>query len=129
MTFTVDDVLAAMREAVKEKGEDYIYPSRHGECHYTQPDGVGGVQASCLVGDVINRLDPSALRLLRKADRTYAGVPAYKLIENGYLAEDFWTLAAGEVAADAQRLQDRGRPWGEALASAESIADQIRKSS
>lgn len=117
MTFTKKDVLQAMSEVVAEVGEDRVYQIPKGayNCVYTDNG-----EPSCLIGHVINKLDPEAFRELRRADAAYTGIAALALQEGGYLPQKFWTKSAMAVASSAQRAQDQGNTWGEALGQAKS---------
>mgnify|MGYP003441213565 CR=1 FL=1 len=115
--FTLDDVLNATRKIVEEKGGDYRYdPEGHG-CLYAA-DGT----PSCLVGHVINALDPEAFTILAgmEADRSMS-MPAVELRDGDWLAEDFWSDDAEVAMQAAQDAQDSGLTWGQAVYAAENL--------
>lgn len=117
MTFTREDVLYAAREALAEKGEDYIYLKR--ECVYAE-DGV----PSCFVGHVVYILDPEAFAQLAEREDEY-GTESVKFLmgsDDDYLPLYFWTADAADLLAIVQDGQDRRKTWGDALAYAEDQA-------
>ncbi len=105
---TDEQFIAAMREAVKVRGEDFVYPDEwredgYGACHYT----VNG-EGACIVG---------------KALEIAAGEP-YEGDNGGayvVLSEVFGlSEKVAEAARNAQVVQDNSRTWGEALADFEA---------
>lgn len=95
----------AIRAAVKENGEDYIYPDHlrnenyeSGSCQYT----VGGVGA-CIVGKAIQIA----------AGEPYEG-PNHNSLD--VLVQYGLSFALRDAFASAQREQDRNETWGAALA-------------
>lgn len=116
--FTADDVISAMRKVVERMGSEYVYPEnekRNGMCMYSH-DG----RPSCIVGYVINELDPAAFQQLAEAEQiARSGKEAEDLVYALWLDADFWDRSGERVASDAQLAQDRGAPWGTALAVAE----------
>lgn len=113
MTYTNEQINEAIKAALAEKGEDYVY-ERVGEgakqgCYYAV-DGA----PSCLVGNVLNRLDPEM----------FAQVIEYETDTPEYQDTGFEDVAEylrlpfheDQVAAlkDAQVKQDQGKTWGEA---------------
>lgn len=119
--FSLDDVLEAARAIVSEKGESYIYPRVRGRCLYA--DGEGG--PSCLVGHVINRLDPQAFDKVAQCERDRETRTATNLISSEFLDSDFWTHDAEWAMHIIQLRQDEGAPWGEALACAEDLGGDV----
>ena len=119
MTQTIDAARALdlLRQAVAQDGygPDYVYESRNddprGECVY-----VRGGYPSCVVGHAlaIAGFPLSSLEQYDTADDSSAR----------YLDEHFSvvTTEAAAVLEAAQRLQDKGKPWGEALKAAEAVA-------
>ena len=115
--FTLDDVLNATRKIVEERGGDYVYDSESHGCVYA----VGGTP-SCLVGHVINALDPEAFASLAEmeADRIMS-MPVAELRDGDWLAEDFWSDDAEVAMQAAQDAQDSGLTWGQAVYAAENL--------
>lgn len=137
---TIDEqqALDLMRRAVAEKGTDYVYvrPDRSKDCVYvdtTVDPAVATPPPSCLVGHalVYAGVDPV---LLWEADQ---GIGEYVDDEYGevektddtsikssgfnqYLSQHgvALTYEARRVFGAAQREQDRGIPWGQAVAYA-----------
>lgn len=110
-TFTDSQFIAALKEAVAERGEDYVYPevertgfaddyhNANGTCQYQTPDG----ELACLIGLAVSKLDPEA-------------VPAYGDARNAsdILVPMGISKAVRHAAADAQETQDDGGTWGQA---------------
>lgn len=115
--FTLDQVLEAARAVVDEVGNDYVYDSQ--PCRYAGPDGA----PSCLVGHVINRLDPEAFAMLTQYEHSGGinSTPAALLAgHSGWLPRGFWTAEAANAMQYAQWSQDLRQPWGLALFEAEN---------
>lgn len=114
--------LEALRKAVEERGEDYVDPNSgpHGRgCVYADEDGPGCIVDTALV---------------------LAGLPVTELLGcNGGvedLADSFlpgdvlnFDDAGINVLMAAQRAQDYGQPWGDALTQAELVAAEIAEES
>lgn len=144
MTITIDKdrALELLAKAVKEKGEDYVYPrsnsakGTYGKCLYVEDDGT----PSCIVGHVIGYVKPSLLPLVGTWERNecperdeYDFPPKHTTIEQGfgfstgatYVADSLersdllrFTPEAVSVLSRAQRIQDGGETWGKALEEA-----------
>lgn len=112
---TRENFTAAMRAAVAERGEDFIYPAegselaeqgwRSGEwgtCVYALPDG----SPACLIGLALYKIDPALVEGLEGEDAS-----AFRLLHR-LGVEDGGTARA---ARKAQRAQDWGETWGNAL--------------
>lgn len=109
--YTNAEVNAALRAALDEKGEDYVYDSSNG-CRYEKEGG-----PSCLVGYVIHKLDPDAFQrvvefendhLMNKGDNSFSNVAS-----SLRLPFDYDQRRALEMV---QSAQDRGASWGRAVA-------------
>lgn len=114
---TPEQTLKYLREAVAERGEDYVYPNelkmyyRDGPeptmCRYVKPDGSG---PACIVGVVLHKY----------------GVSLETLAEHE--TEAGWRVArelgvdtrSRQMLSTAQDAQDGGKTWGAALVNAES---------
>jgi hypothetical protein len=118
----VDEVLEDLRAIVAEKGAGYRYRQDGDDriCTYLNQDG----SPSCIVGHVAARRGWLDLGTIQSNE-------ALEADEYGSLPV---TPAAHEVLRVAQEVQDarvRGdaegprRTWGEALAAAEAIAEQL----
>jgi hypothetical protein len=126
-----DTAVRAMREAVEAKGRDFVYlrptDEEDGACSYTHLVD-GEVVPGCLVGDALVRL----------------GVPVGKFRDlNINTGEDPWgamsrlkwdgilkfSEGAADVFGEAQRQQDSGIAWGNALAHAEAKLELWRQQS
>jgi len=108
---TVESLTAAMREAVAERGEDWVYPDYwrdpFGGCQYFR-DG----EPACLFGLALHKLGYAA-----------------EDVQEGVSVGNFLPLTADELigaAEDAQMYQDSGSSWGQALAKYESKLRQYR---
>jgi hypothetical protein len=124
MTYiTVRQFTEAMRAAVAERGENWVYPANdqvahdtgwrdgRGFCQYTTADGEPG----CLIGLALHKIDPSI-------------VPAYGSLMGADLTlKAFGLPHSVQVAAQsAQSAQDDGETWGEALAQYERALEERR---
>lgn len=112
------DVLAEMRAVVEEYGGDYTYRKNSVDlCRY-----VANGEPDCLIAKVLRRLGVPVTALSR-LDSHENGDGAPPEVFHHYL-DEWVTFTNHAVAAmsRAQRAQDRGYPWGEALKAAESGA-------
>lgn len=94
---TVADVTPVIKKLVEEFGEDYVYPRAGAVCVY-QLDG----EPSCIVGHVLDRL----------------GVPYEEWWDDDQADAErlpFKDELVSSALAHAQRQQDIGYSWGEAL--------------
>lgn len=125
---TYKETLEAMKAAVSEKGEEYVYerqehPSMgaHGSlgiCLNTTPDGKA---AGCIVGDTLHRLGVSLTWLgCTENINCSAGGLLSKLRHEELYDFDYNSL---RLLSEAQSLQDTGTPWGEALSKAVTYAE------
>lgn len=103
---TDEQFIAAMREAVKVRGEDFVYPEewRGGAvCQYTV-DGEG----ACIVG--------KALEIALGEPYLGDNADAFEVLTNVF----HLGLAVSLAAQETQGEQDNGEPWGKALAQFEA---------
>lgn len=116
--FTLDQVLDAAREAVNEKGSDYIYKRVGDGCTYSDTEG----NPSCLVGHVIFKLDPEAFKKLAREELdAHESNNVDDLEFNEWIPVNFWTNDALKAMRFAQDRQDAGEIWGNALYAAENL--------
>ena len=111
---TRENFTAAMRAAVAERGEDWVYPadgselaeqgwrSEDGTCVYVLPDG----SPACLIGLALYKIDPALVEGLEGENAV-----ALRLLHR-LGVEDVGLYGA---AWDAQWVQDLGETWGNAL--------------
>lgn len=112
MTFTYEDVMEAARKVVAEKGGEYLYRESRVRCKYAEPDG----SPSCLVGHVIEKLDPQVFERLAGREEMHGNSEAAgALVQLGWLEPDFWTDEAEAAMDRIQYAQDCGEPWGAAV--------------
>lgn len=111
---TEEQFTAAMREAVAERGPDFVYPlgeegwTDGGEtCRYVRADVD---EPACIIGMALHKV----------------GVPLGQFEDvEGLAADEAIKLLVNtsdkvkSAAADAQTRQDQGRTWGDALAAYE----------
>lgn len=144
MTNTVTglDALTALRRAVERRGAEFVYQQHFssdgpGDCSY--------VVDTDYIGYKHVKLDqPVPACLIGEALITDLGVPLAEFLPGGNLADDndssFGALiyvlgnlgftfddAAVEIFCVAQRIQDDGQPWGNALKEAELAAKRLVK--
>lgn len=114
---TEEQFTQAMRDAVAERGEDWVYPQlpnddsdrtddwhEVGSCIYVHADGT----PACLIGLALSKIDPALLPTRAEVE------PACNFLV-GVVPE-----SVRYAAQAAQNAQDCGEPWGEALRSYES---------
>lgn len=123
VTITKEDALRALREAVAEKGAEYVYELENDldSCKYVK-DG----EASCLVGNALHRLGVP-IEVLTELDYAYLGNTSATIDQTAaldVLMAHSVTLSSEAVTAlqNAQRSQDRTDTWGKALRAAEYSA-------
>jgi len=110
-TITREQFIEAMHKAVAERGEDFVYPDEWREsasCLYYIESPMGVREGACIVGKAIE---------IATGGEVYTGynAAAYEVLSEEYdLAGD-----VGDAAFVAQRVQDTGGTWGEALAAFE----------
>lgn len=115
--FTLEQVLQAAREVVEEKGDGYVYGDEYADCKYA----VDGMPA-CIVGHVVNRLDPAQFEFLAaKEEDSHSSEIAANLRSRGWLDQNFWSTDAALAMQAAQNRQDVGETWSTALAAAENL--------
>lgn len=122
-----DKAVELLKEAVKERGEDFVYPRSNNGCKY-----VINNQPSCLVGVVLSRAGVPIAVLLdldtsRRVPIIHDGndlvVSMSQPISQAYLPEDVVVLTdeARLVLTVAQNCQDRGESWGRAVSKASGV--------
>lgn len=116
-TYTDEQIIAAARAAVEEKGADYVYPRLYGpsDCMYSQ-DGA----PSCIVGHVFNRLSPEAFEAVVQWERVNEeSGRVWEVLDALERNEEIDPLALTERQRNAlqvaQDLQDGGMTWAYAL--------------
>ena len=136
--FTEDDlkVIANIRAAVADRGEDWTYPERSVEnadwyinMDFEKPQNLGGTckyvlddgTPACIVGDALVRSGADPKQLMRDTDA----------IE---ITNELWlggilniSLKVSMALYVAQGAQDRGKTWGTALAKFEKELDTRSK--
>ena len=115
---TRENFTAAMRAAVAERGENWVYleggselakqgwRSEEGTCVYVLPDGT----PACLIGLALYKIDPG---LLTHVEFQYDD--ASRVMKRAGV-QDRTLLRAANMA---QYRQDEGAPWGDALSGYE----------
>lgn len=112
MTYTNEQINAALKKALEDRGEDYVYPDdekHNGGCMYATENGT----PSCIVGYVLNELDPEKFAEVARWERDED--TADTAVGDAYLAVGL-DLHRDQVDAleAAQVKQDQGLPWGRA---------------
>lgn len=126
--FTVEETLAALKEAVAERGENYVYEadplSNSGACSYSTVAGA----PSCIVGEVLARLTPDIFKSIH--DYEWYGeedglfnlreqsIDSKMKIDTGRTEIPFKDDAIG-LLYRAQAMQDSGLSWGFAVIQAQ----------
>lgn len=104
--YTNTQIKEATKHALELKGEHYIYEKRAGGCVYA----VQG-EPSCLVGHIFAEIDPEAFKKLAELDFTDDSSLPEAILE-GILDLTYEQECA---LGRAQRAQDEGVAWGEAV--------------
>jgi hypothetical protein len=121
-TYTYEETLEMLKDAVDLQGEDYVYSTGGPSCYYAM-DG----QPSCIVGHVLVEVGVPVEQL---TPRFYGGAGEY----SGGIAEQVlgkleragvveFTRKAKNLLAVAQYHQDVEIPWGECLELAITVAE------
>lgn len=119
---TYKQAVAGLERAVREKGEGYTYERVGGEegaCAYFDPETK---EPSCIVGHVFSYMgftyeDIAALETGSSDPNLWSVSP----VTDGLL-DDLLAESTRRLLVEAQYLQDRGEPWGEALKGAKRVA-------
>lgn len=142
-TFTREAVTAAFEAIIAEYGADHTYEKQDrgedtpsGGCFYSLPekDAEGNYEPACIVGVIIDRLDPALLQdigRLEEEQNKSCGAPTLLFgmwynwsDEDGNLPDEARILIDDETGdvtlanalSRAQSIQDVGGTWGEAFA-------------
>jgi hypothetical protein len=131
-----DTVVAKLDEAIADRGADYIYANENGlvpngglydttECQYVHHYGTPEQSIGCIVGLVLNKLGVTADSLRQAEGQNVIG---FALIYWGLFSYDGTRYSADPevfghhhgivLLAFAQAKQDKGMPWGQAIAEA-----------
>lgn len=109
--YTNAEINAALRKALDEKGEDYVYEHWSGSCDYARKG-----EPSCIVGHVLHALDPEMFEDVASheldpgsGDLTFDAVAAD--LELPFDSDQITALR------NVQAIQDLGRPWGDSVAA------------
>lgn len=133
VVLTYEEAVNLARNAVKMKGEDYIYPTAHdenadeyspGDCHYydlPEEHGVQVVQPSCLVGWVFFQKDITWEVFSAYGLSNELGVTDVLSNHSLITVDDKTAIFLKRM----QELQDMGTPWGEALGEAELLVEEM----
>jgi hypothetical protein len=120
INLTYDKAVSLIREAIAEKGEDYVYEKIDDGCYY-----VHGGQPSCLVGHVLVRAGVNMDLLEAEGGlydaHGYADALCGELEREGILTAGRRTI---RLLNEVQYNQDRGVSWGAALESGLALAEQ-----
>ena len=122
ITFTADDILRGLNEAVQGKPDGYTYSDQYEVCAYTTD---GGAEPRCIAGDALYRLGVPLEVLNDLDDKNEHGViwdsnpidspDVVRVLKNQGFEFEPEALTALRIA---QKRQDRGIPHSEALADA-----------
>jgi len=125
-----EKALALLKRAVEERGADYVDPNAGGEipCTYAYPDDSGVIHPSCIVGHALYYAGVRDETLRDVADVGDASELRGWFTEQyreGIIDEEVEiTPSAATLFLVAQRKQDLGRTWGEALNDAQRHYDE-----
>lgn len=111
-----DAVTEALRAAIAEKGEEYVYPAWQEGCSYSTREG----QPSCIVGWVVAALDPEVFKKVHEYEVDSGESTCVANLEKGtessyeaeyYFGLEFEDSTLTEALQAAQDVQDTGGPW------------------
>lgn len=122
-TISKEAFIEAMREAVRQRGEDFVYPEAwrdDGACRYYIEDTPGVIEGACIIG--------KAIEIATGTPYTGYNGPADQVLLEEYGLDD---RDVADAAFVAQRVQDTRSTWGDALAKFEeyvsaSLTEQNR---
>jgi uncharacterized GH25 family protein len=126
--FTLEQVRTTLAEVVAEKGEGFVYED---VCAYVVPENYNEANTtwnpSCIVGQVIDRLDPEALDRIRGKEWNFVPITDTQELWTKYSfgvvvlnhTEKLFEPEAVRYLEKAQNLQDSRYPYGEVLHAAE----------
>jgi len=121
---TAEDAIKSLREVVKRRGGNFIYGGEatmeSRSCMYDAESKHG----SCGVGYAVQIIRPEVYELIVDGERRSAGsFPAQEI--NEYIGENALSVNAKRVYQTFQNLQDAGKEYEFALASAENVYERI----
>jgi hypothetical protein len=121
IVITKESAIEALKAAVDEKGEDYVYVNAEGQsptsledsvqCSYVHWNFAGGYTTGCIVGNALHR-HGVLLRDFLKAEYRSADE-----LED-YVPNLVFEEGVGRILQAAQAKQDAGKTWGTALSAA-----------
>lgn len=129
--FTVEETLAALKEAVAERGEDYTYQadplSTSEACSYSTVAG----ESSCIVGNVLKRLTPDIFQSIHDYEWYQSDDDGYCLREQSIHSSMGksnsihmpFTGDAIDLLRRAQTFQDMGESWGDTLEMVGAVSE------
>lgn len=111
--YTNEQIIAAAEAAVRDRGEDYVYPRTYGSeksCVYSWGD-----EPACIVGYIIHAIDPEAFMKLKAWDDV-GGTLERGTGVGAACHDEVIDLTNGQKRAleSAQNGQDLGEAWGTA---------------
>ncbi|WMI33977.1 hypothetical protein SEA_ERENYEAGER_107 [Microbacterium phage Erenyeager] len=122
-TFTDEQVTEAIERVVADRGEDYVYDNGRNKkweqgCFYASKDGES---PSCVVGFVVNALNPEAFRKIVEVE--IGGGASFDVQDALAYTDGELNISteARRALQKAQDEQDGGKPWGDALASYKAV--------
>ena len=113
-----DVALGALSGVIEKFGADHVYDSEGlAGCWYTALDQNGNLEPACIVGQALWGLgvDPEVIENLNEPGIITCDDNRTTLQSAGIVVSD----AAYNVLREAQRVQDQGGTWGEALEAAQ----------
>lgn len=105
-----------LREAIEERGENYVYksPTQGSSCLYVHHNGQGGSTAGCIVGWVLHKAGVPLEALTRCENHPAVAVLEALESEGEGLR---YEREAGVLLRRVQQWQDAGEPWGTAFSN------------
>lgn len=118
-----EQFIEAMKAAVAERGEDYVYPEwsgngleddyhdKWGQCEYSTPSG----EPACLIGLALSKIDEDLVPKYGEGN-----ISAY------YALPESISDVVRQAANEAQDEQDNEKTWGEALGAFMNFIEESR---
>ena len=119
---TTDLALQALEQAVAKRGESFVYTSRYlkeSVCRYVDaPMGGGAFEPACIVGVALSELGWTTEEIKGIRNTNVLEMVAFTpRLEGDHEAFEIWMVA--------QKAQDGGQTWGQALAEARTRAGEL----
>lgn len=115
VTVTYEDALGLLQRQVEKKGADYIYTDHYEDCELAgRKPGTDEAEPRCIVGHVYADLGVPVIDLV-----SIYGTVGCETVRFDYEYGIRFEQDAIDLLRSAQREQDGGMPWGDAVKHAQ----------